>query len=241
MTAAYSPSAKPIGIVVALPAEARPLGVRAQRNAIADLQHQARVYVCGVGPDNARRAVQALLAAEVAGLVSWGTAGGLAVEAVAGTCVVPASVIGSDAAYETDAGWCQRIVAATPAMALHRGALFSSAELATTAAHKASLQADTDAVAIDAESEAVAELASRAQVPFICIRAVVDGAGMALPGFAAHGLDEQGFPATAKMLAELARHPADLRTLPSLARGFGKARRALATIRRAAGPRLLGP
>ena len=241
MTAAYSPSEKPIGIVGALPAEARALGVPAQRNAIADLRDQARVYLCGVGADNARRAVQALLAAEVAGLVSWGTAGGLADSAVAGTCVVPDSVICGDAAYETDARWCERIASGAEALPLHRGALYSSGELATTPAQKTSLHSETHAAAIDTESGVVADLASSAQVPFICIRAVIDGPGMTLPGFAADGLDEQGFPSMAKMLAALARNPADLTRLPGLVRCFNKARGTLATIRRAAGPRLLGP
>ena len=240
MTAAYTPSDAPIGIVVALPAEARLLGAPVQRNVIADLQGQAKLYLCGVGSENARRAVQALLSAKVAGLVSWGTAGGLAVEAVAGTCVVPASVISSDAAYETDARWCDRIAASGQVVPL-RGALFSSGELATSPARKASLHAETDAVAIDAESGVVAELASRAQVPFVCIRAVVDGPGMSLPAFTVDGLDEQGFPVVAKMLAALLRHPADLTRLPGLVRCFNSARRALVTIRRAAGPRLLGP
>lgn len=241
MATRYSASDAPIGVVVALPAEARTLGPASPRNTIADLDGHAKVYVCGVGPGNARRATRALLSANVAGLVSWGTAGGLSPAAAAGSCVVPDGVIGPDAAFETDAQWCERIAASARSVPVHRGALYSCGELASATTAKARLHAETGAFAIDAESGAVAEVASRARVPFVCIRAVVDGADMTLPGFAVDGLDDQGFPSAAKMLAALLRRPAELAAVPGLLSSFNSARRTLANIRRDAGPRLLGP
>jgi adenosylhomocysteine nucleosidase len=98
----------------------------------------------------------------------------------------------------------------------------------TSPAQKARLFRTTGAVAVDMESEAVAEVAREAGVRFAVVRAIVDPAHRSLPrAIRADGVD---------WLALLAQ-PGDWMKLMALARDWRRARRALRDV--AFGGRLL--
>jgi hypothetical protein len=81
------------------------------------------------------------------------------------------------------------------------------------------------------ESSAVAEVASAGQVPFLVVRAIVDTAQDALPEVAlsAAGTGEDRLR-LGRLLATLARTPAELPALIRLAHRYRTASRALAAV-----------
>lgn len=232
--------AEPIGVIAALPIEARAFGTRIPRGGTADLGGNIVISVCGVGAGHARRAAERLLARPLAGLVSWGTAGALSARLPPGACLLPTTVLARDAAYETHAGWRERI-AERLSCEVHDEPLYSGGEIATAIAEKARLHEETGAIAVDVESGAIAELAARAHMPFLCARAVLDTADTALPALVTEGLGRAGYPELQLIVRSLMRGPAQLRSLPRLARQLRAARQTLRRIARDTGPRLLGP
>lgn len=234
--------ADPIGVIAALPVEARAFGTRIPPNSTADLGGNIVISVCGVGAGNARRAAERLLARPLSGLVSWGTAGALSPQLRAGACLLPATVLWGDAVYAAHEGWHGRIAERLASTCeIHDGPLCSRAEVVAQPDDKARLHGQTGALALDVESGAIAELATRAHMPFVCVRAALDTASTALPPLATEGLCPQGFPDTRRLLRSIARRPGQLIALPRLALQLRAARRTLRLVARDTGPRLLGP
>ena len=233
---------KPIGVIAALPAEARAFGARIPCNSVANLGGNSLLFVCGVGPANASRAVEALARLDVAGIVSWGTAGGLDPRLQAGDCVLPHTVVTSDATFRPDKTWCQRIVEKLGASAsLHRGILLSANTIAPTVEQKSSLHEKTGALVVDTESGAIARVAERFSLPYICIRAVIDDARAHLPDFTWRSLDTNGFTNIGRILVHLLKQPREITAVPELFTAYMRARRSLQQVFRDTGPRLAGP
>lgn len=233
---------RPIGVIAALPAEARAFGARLPCNSVASLGGNSLLFVCGVGAANARRAVATLARLKVTGIVSWGTAGGLAPRLRAGDCVVPHTVITDEVSCQPDKGWCLRLVEALGAgIPLHRGALFSSIEVAPSIREKQDLYHRTQALVVDTESGAIAAAAAEHDLPFICVRAVIDDARERLPDFTWRSLDSNGFTNIGRISLQLARRPGEVLAVPRLLTAYLRARRTLQLVFRDAGPRLAGP
>lgn len=107
--------------------------------------------------------------------------------------------------------------------------LVSSEVVVASAAEKARLFATTGAQLVDMEGEMFAGLARELGVPWRIIRCVSDDAAQELPT----GALAAGFDATTltnrplRLLAYLARHPAEIAPFVSFVRGLGPARREL--------------
>ncbi|MBT8143714.1 MAG: hypothetical protein KJO55_03375 [Gammaproteobacteria bacterium] len=232
----------PIGVIAALPAEARTFGARLPCNSVASLGGYSLLFVCGVGPDNARRAVDILASAGVAGLVSWGTAGALDPRLTAGDCVLPQRVQANGESYDADAAWSQRIAERLDShVTLYRGVSCSVDEVVPSAQAKQRLFSQTGALIVDNESAAIAAAARAHGIPWIAVRVVMDDAASTLPDFTWRTLDEQGFTNLGRITWHLVKHPADLVTVPRLLHDYGKARFSLSRVFRDAGPRLMCP
>jgi len=183
-------------------------------------------------------AAEACLAGGADGLVSFGIAGALAPHLAPGSLLLPRVVVEADGArHEVDEKWRARVLEGLIAAGLRvaEGDLLGAVEVAASAERKAALFAATGAIAVDLESHIVARAAMRAVRPFLVLRAVADPALRALPPAALDGLDAAGVPALARVLASVARNPAQL---PALLRVAGDTRRALFALRLAltAGP-----
>jgi adenosylhomocysteine nucleosidase len=240
-----------VGIVVALPAEARTLRAarRAAGAAVAEGADGGRllVRVSGVGARAARAASEALIAGGARALVSWGIAAGLDEGVVPGTLVLAERIVAepivADAAADgslapraglaaadiaTVAPWADRVAARLGSVVpIVRGSIACPARALRTTADKRALAA-TGAVAADMESAAVAEVARRAGVPWLIVRAVADGVDVPVPMSVIQAIDDDGRLRWTRLGARLTRHPRDVARLPALARGF---RAALATLR----------
>lgn len=215
-----------IGVVVGLRAEAR------------CLQGLEVVVACsGARPEGARAEAARLIAEGVAGLVSFGLAGGLAPALAAGDLVLAASVLlPGGGRIATDAAWRGGLTKLLGRVRWCEEPLAGSERLVASPAAKAVLHATCAAGAVDMESHAVAAAAATAGLPFLVIRAIADPSHRAIPAVAQSALGPDGALRRSAVLAGLLRRPQDLAALLRLGRDSA---RAFATLRRVAA--LAGP
>ncbi len=226
-----------LGVVCALRSEARQLGRTVTRAAaLRTLPDGTLVSITGVGPAAAALGAARLLDAGAGALVSWGMAGALDPALQPGCIFLPSEVCAPDGTcFATDSPWRLRVSAALGACAPQaqaQGRLLTVAAAATSAAEKRALFAGTAAQAVDMESSAVAQAAQAAAVAFLAVRVIVDSAQQELPGAVQAAARTGAQVSVPRLLAHLARHPAELAGLLLLARAYGTANRALAHIAR---------
>ncbi|MHB8474877.1 MAG: phosphorylase family protein [Steroidobacteraceae bacterium] len=233
-----------MGVVTALMAEARALGKSVRRpDGLASLGDGTLLAVGGMGGEPAARAARRLVDAGVAGLLSFGFAGGLDPSLSAGTVVCPTEIIsGSGARIATSADWRERLRVATAApRPLVGGTLLTCSAPIDSVAGKAVAFRDTGAVAVDMESLSVAQVAAAYGLPFIAVRVIVDTAADRLPQ-AVLAANRAGSLSVGRLLGGLARAPSELPALIRLAQRYRAAARALTAVARAAvsTPQVLG-
>jgi len=195
------------------------------------------VAVYAARADLLDRALSAALERGASGVISFGTAGGLAPDLQPGTIVIAEAVDGPFGRIETDAAWSARIAEALQASPLasrmRRGVEAAVAKPLTGAADKAALHRSTHgALAVDMESHMAAAAAAARGLPFVVCRAIVDPAWRSLPKAAMAGLRDDGSTAILPVLRELAREPAQLGGLLRVAADARAARQSLAAARR---------
>jgi adenosylhomocysteine nucleosidase len=132
-----------------------------------------------------------------------------------------------------DAAWRARL-AATLERAGSRGhsaPLAGSETVVASGDAKRALAARTGAVAVDMESHGVAEVAARARLPFLIVRAVADRSDQAVPPAARAAIDARGDIRHLALLGRLIARPWEIGALIALGRSSG---RGLASLRRVA-------
>lgn len=215
-------------MLVGLAAEARLL-----RRAAVGLSPRPLIAVSAADPRRAEVEARRLAGADVAGLISFGLAAGLAPGLPAGTLLLPESVLDPDGRrWPTDAAWRERL-----GLTAEAGVLAGCDGLLRTVADKASLAGD--AVAADMESHLLARAAAAAGLPFLVLRAVADPAGLALPPPAWEAVDEAGRSRGLRVAGRLLAAPRHLPAMLALARAANRAERALGGALAVAGRRLL--
>jgi hopanoid-associated phosphorylase len=193
--------------------------------------------------DLLERALSAALARGAAGIISFGTAGGLAPDLEPGALIVADAVDGPFGQLQTDREWTERIIAAVSsagapgglAARLRRGSMAAVAAPLITADDKRALHNSTGALAVDMESHIAGATAAARGIPFAVCRAVVDPAWRTLPPAATAGLRDDGSTALGPILRELLRQPSQLGALLRLAADARAARAALVQAREAMG------
>jgi len=203
------------------------LAVVGMRSEARLLPQGIRAVVAGGDP----RRLASLLAAqpgEVAGVLSFGIAGGLDPALGAGDLVVATRVRAPGGAWRADMGWAAALARATGA---RLGVVAGAPKVVAEPAAKRTLRHATDALAVDLESEAAAAFAASRALPFVALRAIADTAEEALPRAAAVGLTADGRPAPGRVALALLRRPGELPALVQVAR---RTQEALAALERAA-------
>lgn len=189
--------------------------------------------------DLLERALSAAVARGCSGIVSFGTAGGLAPDLEPGALIVAQAVEGPLGRFATDPRWSERLaaaLAATPLAArLHRGLLAGVTAPLTGAHDKAVLHRSSGALAVDMESHIAGAIAAAHGVPFAVCRAIVDPAWRTLPSAATAGLRDDGSTAIGPILRELLKQPSQLGPLLRVAADARAARTALVQARHALG------
>ncbi|MDR5748126.1 phosphorylase [Caballeronia sp. LZ029] len=185
------------------------------------------------------RALSDAIARGCSGVISFGTAGGLAPDLEPGELIVAESVSGPFGELQTDAAWSARIVdafAGTPVQrVMRRGRMAGVTAPVKSEAEKRSLHSSTGALAVDMESHIAGAIATARGLPFAVCRAVVDPAWRTLPPAATAGLRDDGTTAIGPILRELLRDPAQLGALLRLASDARAARATLVQARHALG------
>ncbi len=183
------------------------------------------------------RALSDAVAQGCSGIISFGTAGGLAPDLEPGALIVAQSVCGPFGTLRTDDAWSARIVeafAGTPlARITRRGPMAGVTEPVKSEADKRSLHSSTGALAVDMESHIAGAIATARGLPFAVCRAVVDPAWRTLPPAATAGLRDDGTTAIGPILRELARQPSQLGAMLKLAGDARAARTTLVLARQA--------
>jgi adenosylhomocysteine nucleosidase len=226
-----------------MPAEIRSLG--AQYSAAGEtvrLFEHLLIRCSGIGSARARCAAESLVGSGARALMSWGTAAGLDPALAPGMLILPQTVAVPGAArYNVHEGWRDKLQARVQMPVHAAGTLLATPTPLTQVHQKVCLFEAYGAVAADMESGAVAAVASDAGLPFLAVRAIVDGARMALPSSALAALNGRGELQLSRLLGRLLQHPAEWLSLLRLARGFRAARNTLALVASRAGAELSCP
>lgn len=227
------------GIVAGLPGEVRGLA-RLRKRGQATLDGGIRLVLSGRGAANAQASAQALVVAGADGLISWGTTAALSHALAPGDLLLAGAVRGHDGYhYRCDPHWLARIERLSTAARIRHGLIVECRAPLRDRSAKRVLHVQTEAVATDQESAAVARVAHANGLPFVAVRAVADDAGMVLSPVARATLDTDGGLRPGAMLKALAGRPshvhAQLRSLKQLAVALRAAQRTLG----GAGPALV--
>ncbi|MET1535407.1 phosphorylase [Burkholderia sola] len=187
--------------------------------------------------DRLERALAEATARGCAGIVSFGTAGGLAPDLAPGALVIADAIDGPFGRVQTDTGWSARLVAAlqdTPVWArVARGTMAAVGAPVVSEQDKTSLHRANGALAVDMESHIAAAFAAARGVPFAVCRAIVDPAWRTLPRAATAGLRDDGSTAILPILRELLKQPSQLGPLLQVASDARAARTTLIQARHA--------
>jgi len=187
--------------------------------------------------DRLERALAEATARGCAGIVSFGTAGGLAPDLAPGALVIADAIDGPFGRVQTDPGWSARLVAAlhdTPVWArVTRGTMAAVGAPVVSEQDKTSLHRAKGALAVDMESHIAAAFAASRGVPFAVCRAIVDPAWRTLPRAATAGLRDDGSTAILPILRELLKQPSQLGPLLQVASDARAARTTLIQARHA--------
>lgn len=195
--------------------------------------------VCAARADKLTQALNDALARGASGVISFGTAGGLAPDLTPGTLIVADAVDGPQGRVATDAHWSARLgdaLATSPvATRVRQGREAAVTSPVTGVQAKAALFRATGALAVDMESHLAAEAAVTHGLPFAVCRVIVDPAWRSLPPAALAGLRDDGTTAVWPVLRKLAQHPAQISALLQVAADARAARATLVAARRALG------
>jgi hopanoid-associated phosphorylase len=167
------------------------------------------------------------------GIISFGVAGGLAPDLIAGDWIAAAAVRTGQRLFPTDQAWTRSLLERLPEAA--QAEIVGMDTLVADPLEKRLLHAQTGAAAVDMESHIAARIAAAHQIPFVACRAITDPADKPLPPAALIGLRPDGTADVLAVFRSLVRQPSQL---PALVRTALDARTARAALRR--GRRMLG-
>ncbi len=222
-----------IGIVVALPEELSSLTSHKLKQGDCCQIGGSRIIYSGAGWQNAAAAAQILVDKGVRQLISWGCAAGLSDTLNPGDLVLATRIISEQQEFDTDDLWRQQIQQRLAThVSIHEGKLFSSAEIIGSSLLKQRIRQQSQAIALDMESAAIAETALRAHLPCLVIRSIADPVSQDLPLAVLRSLNAKGQVELPRLLRHLFWHPWETASLIRLGLNFRAAHKTLKTVAR---------
>lgn len=170
-------------------------------------------------------ALGAAIARGASGIISFGIAGGLAPDLVAGDWVVASGVKHGADVIATDRSWAQRLLERLPD-AIHAEVLGANI-LIPSPLEKFRLYNETGAAAVDMESDIAATIAAEYCIPFAACRVIIDAAHRTLPPAATVGMRPNGTPDVPAIFRSVWQNPSQLPDLMRTAVDARIARQAL--------------
>jgi len=231
-----------LGIIAALPAEARSAGAReAPAGEVVRIADGVLLIRCGIGRARATRAARDLMDSGAGALLSWGTAAALSRELDQGDLVLPREVLSREGRrFRADSQWRDRLCRMLESDGgCHAGTLAEADSVLTDADDKRRLHTLSGALIADMESAAIAEICQEAGRPLLVVRAVSDRVAIRVPACALAAVDASGDVKAVRCLAKLVLAPGDLLAVLRLAGGFSAACAALSRLAERAGPAFL--
>jgi len=223
-----------IGIITALIPEARCLLKRKPvPGMIIPVTGRISLYVSGMGEERARSAATKMIESGCNALVSWGMAGALAADIKPGALVIPETILsGEGRIYHTATNWRNSVIKHLKECPtdIYLGQLSDSMHVLTRSSEKYLVRQQTDALAVDMESAAIAETARENHAPFLAIRAISDSSSMSIPESVTKFTGPYGQVRLPILILSLLHRPADVLALITMARGVRAAVRTLAWI-----------
>lgn len=231
---------KRVGLVVALPAEAKALagndwqteGGRPVCREFSDEGNEFIWVCCGVGPERARQAANWLIRQKVTTLAVLGVSGGLAPELSSGQLIVAESVLNGEDPVDKNRWTCQK--SAKLLNSLQKadidaicGPVVSMARPVLEPNEKHQLYRRYGVMAVDMESAAVVRTAEVTGLDWFVLRAICDSADRRVPRMLYDILDSEGRPRLGFLVKELLRRPFLLADLIPMQRDFSRSIKAL--------------
>ncbi|MDP2902445.1 MAG: phosphorylase [Methylovulum sp.] len=221
------------GIVVALPEELTTLtSKRIDKGHCVFIADKLLVAYSGAGAKNATAAAELLINKGATQLISWGCAAALDASLKPGDLALADNLIDvDDTEIAINSNWheyANNLLA--PYIKIHTGSLTQSANIISSSKEKLHLQIITEAIALDMESIAVAKAATKKNLPFLAIRAIVDPADMDMPRAVSYAANAEGDIILSRLLLFIALHPAELPGLIRLGLYFNAAKSTLKRV-----------
>lgn len=218
-----------LGIIVALPAEARCFS-RAfrEKGKIYRLSHNALLIISGMG-EGVNQAAAMLHKEGVSCLVSCGTAAGLVSDLKSGMVCIPQAVVNSHGeVYQSDhVVRSQVLLALANQMPISQGRLAHTENILVTSEAKRQLHQVTSAISSDMESFLIAALAQHYQLRFLALRVIIDTVDVNVPNDLLQCMSSAGAISISKLLWAIGYRPALLKSLIVLAKNYYKVRKQL--------------
>lgn len=170
-------------------------------------------------------ALSAAVVHGASGIISFGIAGGLAPNLVAGDWVIASGIRNGTEVIATDRVWAETLLTRLPD-ALH-AELVGVNILIPTPLEKFRLYKETGAAAVDMESGIAAKIAVEHHIPFAACRVIIDAAHRMLPPAATVGLRPDGTTDVLAISRSVWQNPSQLPDLMHIAFDACIARRAL--------------
>lgn len=225
-----------VGIISALSSEGRCLtGNAIPVNEPVQISEHAIAIVCGIGENNSRIATQTLLEHNVSALVSWGTAGALTENIKSGDLFLADTIVTNDGnKYSFDAEWNKRIIdnLNKTSLKIHHGMIAHAQQVLLKTEDKNRLHNKTNALAVDMESLAIAQIASNEKLPCVSVRAIIDEASQCIPEVIIKNTDIFGRPAMFPLFSSLVLNPGLIAELIRLGTGMKAAATTLNAVAR---------
>jgi len=227
-----------LGIICALPAEARAAGARhTSAGEPIPISEDVLLVRAGVGRAKAVQAATTLVNAGAGALLSWGTAAALGADLNCGDLVLPEAVLSRDGRrLPVDSAWYRRMAEMVRSVGgACAGGVAEAAQVLDDNGKRA-LRTRSGALIADMESAAIVESCLDAGIRSLVVRAVSDRADMRIPSCALAAVNAHGDVQIARCLARLVLAPGDLPSLLRLAKGFRQACTSLSRLAQQAGP-----
>ncbi len=230
-----------IGIITALRVEASCVSsFRLPYRRMIRLSNGSVIILSGMGDSAARLTATDLIERGVTALVSFGVAGGLDPNLRPGTLVLPELIHSGKITppdeeelpvYPVALNWLNRLQKLLPDhLSTVGGTLTASPGVLSTEQAKLELGVATGACAVDMESYAIAEVATKADIPFIVIRAITDPVEFSPPAALLGAIQPEGSVKLIQLLTILFRREVSISTLIRLGKEIRAARSSLAAV-----------
>jgi adenosylhomocysteine nucleosidase len=220
-----------VGIVCGLKSEAA--AVRTSLKAAGLDANKFRIGVSGANAGRAEAIAQGFLDEGARAIISAGLCGGLDPALRSGDLVIAERVVSASGDVVLAD---KRLAAAVAREPARRVAIFGSDEIVDSIEKKQALFRRYASETVDMESHGAARAAAKANIPFIAVRAVADGASRALPKAALKAVTPSGGVNILGVMLECIRTPQQFEEIALLGRDSGAATE---TLRRDLG-RFLG-